>query len=172
MAGGPLGGDKDFAKITGTASKYFGLVRSSVIEFKLRAGLSDAYGDSSTVPIYERFYAGGAYSIRGYHERKVGPIDTVSKDPIGGESMLIGNIEYLYPLADFLKAAVFYDVGNVWSKLDKFAGGGYKAGIGLGVRVKTPIGPLRLDYGFPMNKEPGEPDKGEGRFHFSLSHGF
>ena len=172
LAGGPLGGDKDFAKITGTASKYFSLVRSSVIEFKLRAGLSDAYGDSSTVPIYERFYAGGAYSIRGYNERKVGPIDTVSKDPIGGEAMLIGNIEYLYPLADFLKAAVFYDVGNVWSKLDKFAGGGYKTGIGLGVRVKTPIGPLRLDYGFPMNKEPGEPDKGEGRFHFSLSHGF
>lgn len=172
LAGGPLGGDKDFAKVTGTASKYFSLPRSSVIEFKLRAGLSDAYGNSSAVPIYERFYAGGAYSIRGYHERKVGPIDTVSKDPIGGESMLIGNIEYLYPLADFLKAAVFYDVGNVWSKVDKFASGGYKTGIGLGVRVKTPIGPLRLDYGFPMNKEPGEPDKGSGRFHFSLSHGF
>ena len=172
LAGGPLGGDKDFAKITGTASKYFGLVRSSVIEFKLRAGLSDAYGDSSSVPIYERFYAGGAYSIRGYHERKIGPIDTVSKDPIGGESMLIGNVEYLYPLVDFIKVAVFYDLGNVWSKVDKFASGGYKSGTGLGLRVKTPIGPLRLDYGFPMNKEPGEPEKGKGRFHFSLSHGF
>lgn len=172
LSGGILGGDKDFTKHTLTASKYFSLINSSVIEFKLRAGVANAYGNSSTVPIYERFYAGGAYSIRGYHERKVGPIDPVSKDPIGGESMLIGNIEYLYPLVDFIKGALFYDVGNVWAKLDDFGLNGYKAGMGLGFRVKTPIGPLKLDYGWPLQKEPGEPAKGKGRFHFSLSHGF
>lgn len=172
VAGGPLGGDKDFTKFTVTASKYFGLIKSSTIEFRLRGGAAGAYGNSQEVPIYERFYAGGAYTIRGYHERKVGPIDTVSKDPIGGEAMLIGNIEYLYPLMDILKAALFYDMGNVWSKVDDFGSSGYKTGVGLGVRLKTPIGPLRLDYGFPLNKEPGEPDKGTGKFHFSLSHGF
>ena len=99
-------------------------------------------------------------------------MDSVSKDPIGGESMLIGNIEYLYPLIDILKLAIFYDVGNVWAKIDDFGSGGYKSGMGLGIRLKTPIGPLRLDYGIPLSKEPGEPEKGDGRFHFSLSHGF
>lgn len=172
VAGGPFFGDKDFTKVTTTASKYFGLIKSSTIEFRLRAGFADAFGDSKDLPIYERFYAGGAYSIRGYHERKVGPVDSVSKDPIGGESMLIGNIEYLYPLIDILKLAIFYDVGNVWAKIDDFGSGGYKSGMGLGIRLKTPIGPLRLDYGIPLSKEPGEPEKGDGRFHFSLSHGF
>lgn len=172
LAGGPFGGDKDFAKITASASKYFGLLKASTLEFRLRTGFADAYGDSREVPIYERFYAGGAYTVRGYHERKVGPIDAVSKDPIGGEAMAVGNIEYLYPVMDVVKAALFYDVGNVWSKLNDFGASGYKAGIGFGVRLKTPIGPVRLDYGWPLHKEPGEPTKGKGRFHFSLSRGF
>ena len=172
LAGGPFGGDKDFVKVTTANSKYFGWFNSSVLELRLRAGLTDAYANSSAVPIYERFYAGGAYSIRGYHERKIGPIDPVSKDPIGGDAMLVGNIEYLYPIVDFIKGAAFYDVGNVWKKMSDFASGNYKAGFGFGVRVKTPIGPMRLDYGWPLNKEPGEPAKGKGRFHFSLSHGF
>ena len=172
LAGGPFGGDKEFFKFTTTASKYFGLIRLSTLEFRLRTGIVNAYGNSKEVPIYERFYAGGAYTIRGYRERKVGPVDLVSKDPIGGESMLVGNIEYLYPVIDVLKVALFYDAGNVWPKVGDIGSGGYKSGIGLGVRLKTPIGPVRLDYGFPLNKEPGESVKGKGRFHFSLSRGF
>lgn len=172
VAGGPLGGDKDFAKFTANASKYFGLMKGSTLELSLRSGIVNPYGNSSEVPIYERFYAGGAYTIRGYHERKVGPVDTASKDPIGGESMLIANIEYLYPIMSILKGAVFYDVGNVWAKANDFASGNYKAGFGFGLRLKTPVGPLRVDYGWPLNKEPGEPQKGKGKFHFSLSHGF
>jgi outer membrane protein insertion porin family len=86
--------------------------------------------------------------------------------------MLIGNIEYLYPLFDFLKVAAFYDVGNVWAKMGDIGSGGFKSGIGLGVRVKTPIGPIRLDYGIPMNKEPGSDDIKGGRFHFSASNTF
>jgi outer membrane translocation and assembly module TamA len=50
--------------------------------------------------------------------------------------------------------------------------GGFKSAIGLGVRIKTPIGPIMLDYGVPLNKEPGEETKSNGRFHFSASHGF
>lgn len=172
LAGGPFGGDKDFVKLTTVASKYFGFLRSSTLELRLRAGIIDPYANSKEVPIYERFYAGGAYTIRGYNERKVGPIDPSSKDPIGGESMLVANIEYLYPIINVLKAALFYDVGNVWPGAEDFASGGYKSGVGFGVRLKTPIGPVRLDYGWPLNKEPGELAKGRGRFHFSLSHGF
>ncbi len=172
LAGGPFGGDKDFTKLTANASKYFGLIRGSTLEFRLHTGLASAYANSKEVPIYERFYAGGANTIRGYHERKVGPIDPVSKDPIGGEAMIVGNIEYLYPVMDMLKAALFCDAGNVWSEVSDFGSSGYMSGVGFGVRLKTPLGPVRLDYGWPLNKEPGEPDKGKGRFHFSFSRGF
>ncbi len=151
VSGGLLGGNKDFMKLYGEASHYTSMMKNSVVEFKGRMGLADEYGDSDKVPIYERYFAGGANTIRGYRERKVGPIDSKSSDPLGGESMLIG---------------------NVWSKMGDIGSGGLKSGTGLGFRLKTPIGPLRLDYGIPMNKEPGKDSKGGGRFHFSMTHGF
>ncbi len=173
FAGGPLGGDRDFWKSFGRASHYFPLPRDSALEFRARVGLSKPYGDSDRIPIYERFFAGGANTIRGYEERKVGPIDPTSKDPLGGEAMFVGNIEYIYPLVGFLKIAAFCDTGNVWEKFGDFGKeGGLKTGIGLGVRIRTPIGPIMLDYGIPLNKEPGEDSRKGGRFHFSASHGF
>lgn len=172
IAGGPFGGDKDFLKLYSNMSHYLSLFKGSVIEIRGRAGLADPYGDSDTMPIYERFFAGGANTIRGYHERKIGPIDLVSEDPLGGESLLIGNLEYTYPLIEFLKVALFYDTGNVWAKMSDIGSGGFKSGAGFGVRIKTPLGPVVLDYGIPLNKEPGEETKGNGRLHFSMSHGF
>lgn len=182
VAGGFLGADKDFGKYSARYSHYFPMWRNSVLEVRGRIGLVKAYGDSKYVPIYEKFFAGGAGTIRGYHERKVGPVDPVSRDPLGGESMAIANIEYTYPVLSFLKVAAFYDVGNVWEKMNEIGSsknafsvtnaGGWKNGIGLGVRVKTPIGPLMLDYGIPLNKEAGEDSIGSGKVHFSMSHGF
>jgi outer membrane protein insertion porin family len=171
-AGGPWAGDKDFWKFFGRASHYFPMFRGSVFEVRGRVGLTDDYGDSTEVPIYERFFAGGANTIRGYRERKVGPIDSVTKDPLGGEAMLIGNFEYTYPLFGFLKLAAFFDVGNVWEKVDKFGSGGYKSAMGFGVRLKTPMGPMMVDFGIPFNKEPGEDKKSNGRFHFNMSREF
>jgi len=171
LAGGPLGGDKDFTKFMGSFSNYFPVTKKTVLESKIRVGLVNAYGNSDYVPIYGRFFAGGAYTIRGYNERKVGPIDSSSDDPLGGEALLVGNLEYVFPLVDFIKGAAFFDTGNVWSKVGDFGSGGYKSGMGLGLRIKTPIGPLKLDYGYPLNKEPGETGK-QGKFYFSISHGF
>jgi len=182
FAGGPFTGDKNYWKFSGQASHYLPMPSNAVLEFRGRIGLADAFGSSSSLPIYERFFAGGAYSLRGYEERKVGPVDSISNDPLGGNSMLVGNIEYTYPLFAFLKVAAFYDVGNVWEKLGDIGSsknangvihsGGFKSDAGLGLRIKTPIGPIMLDYGFPMNKASGEDRKKSGRFNFSASHGF
>jgi outer membrane protein insertion porin family len=171
-AGGIFSGDKNYIKGTGVASYYHTFFEKLVMELKGRAGLANAYGKSSDVPIYERFYAGGANTIRGYKERKVGPRDPGSNEPIGGEALLLGNVEVTFPLYEkMIKGAVFYDVGSVWRRAEDFiVGGNYKSGTGVGVRVKTPLGPVSLDYGYPLvgNYE----DKREGEFYFSMSRGF
>ena len=171
LAGGLLGGDKDFYRLEGTGSYYLPFKWKSVLELRLHGGLVDAYGNAEKVPIFERFFAGGARTIRGYNERKVGPLDPNTEDPIGGESMVVGNIEYTIPLVDYIKLAGFFDAGNVWARKEDFGSGGFKAGTGFGLRVKTPIGPINLDYGYPLNNEPGE-NKRSGKFYFSVSRGF
>ncbi len=171
VAGGPFGFDKDFYRFSGRGSYNIPLKYDSVLEFRLRAGIINAYGSSSVVPIFERFFAGGARTIRGYDERKVGPLDSITNDPIGGEALLVGNVEWTIPLVDFLKFALFYDFGNVWPQITDFGTGGYKAGTGTGLRLKTPIGPVNLDYGYPLNDQPGEGAR-SGKFYFSVSRGF
>lgn len=180
IAGGPLSGDKDFWKFFGTASHYFPMPFNSVIEVKGRVAVADKYDDTKKVPIYERYFAGGADTIRGYHERKVGPYDTNSKDPLGGNSMLIGNIEYTVPVISFIKVAGFFDIGNVWEKVGQIGQkkdtynntGSFKKGVGFGIRIKTPLGPVKLDYGIPLDKEPADTDRGSGKVHFSMSRSF
>lgn len=169
-AGGPLQGDKNFVKYFGSASVYFPFFEKHVLELSARAGAVGAFGSSDEVPIYERFFAGGAESIRGYKERSIGPKDRATNDPLGGEAMLIGSAEYVFPVIDFLKGAIFMDGGNVWAKEGDFGSGGYKYSAGAGIRVKTPVGPVKLDYGYPLKLDPGE--KKVGRFHFSLSRAF
>ena len=98
--------------------------------------------------------------------------------------MLIGNIEYTYPLYSFLKVAAFMMLETFWEKIRDIGStrdaygvinsGGFKSGVGLGlVRIKTPLGPIMLDYGIPLDKAPGETTRHSGgRFNFSASHGF
>ena len=173
-AGGVFMGDKDFIKGTATAALYHTFFERFVIELKGRAGWSSSYGKSNTVPIYERFYAGGANTIRGYKERMVGPRDTGTDEPIGGEALLVGNAEATFPIYEkILKGAVFYDVGNVWQKSEDFlVGGGYKSGFGVGIRVNTPVGPFRLDYGYPIETKGDTGASKNGQFYFSISRGF
>ncbi|OQX82174.1 MAG: outer membrane protein assembly factor BamA [Candidatus Omnitrophica bacterium 4484_70.1] len=171
ITGGFLGGDKDFLKSLFRFSNYVPIKERSVLELRLRMGIASPFSGTEKVPIYERFFAGGASTIRGYHERKVGPIDPVTEDPVGGEALFVVNLEYIYALNKFLRVATFFDSGNVWKKRGDFLSGGFKSSIGAGLRLKTPIGPISLDYGWPLNKEPGE-EKKTGRFHFSISRGF
>jgi len=175
-AGGFLQGDKDFVKYTLDTRWFFNPVSKIVLDLRFRTGLVESFGDSVSVPIYERFYAGGGQSIRGYKERKVGPKDA-NGDPIGGRLLGIGNIEITFPLIQdeekkrsIIKGAAFCDSGYVWTDSGDFDLGDLHTGVGLGVRIATPIGPVRLDYGYPLDIDPGEPK--EGRIHFRMGHTF
>ncbi|MBN3038295.1 MAG: outer membrane protein assembly factor BamA [Candidatus Omnitrophica bacterium] len=169
VAGGFLGQDKDFFKVGGSCNFYHTLIAKLLVELKMVAGGAGTYDDTDVLPIYERYYLGGANTIRGYEERTVGPKD-ISGEPIGGESMIYGSCELTYPIFEMIKVATFYDFGNVWEKLGEIGTGDYKYSVGVGVRVKTPVGPVKLDYGYPLEVDPGEDQ--EGRFHFSMSRGF
>ncbi|MBF0331896.1 MAG: outer membrane protein assembly factor BamA [Candidatus Omnitrophica bacterium] len=172
VAGGPLAGTKDFYRLETNGAYYVPLKFHSVVQVSARAGIVDAYGRSTQVPIFERYFAGGAQSIRGYNERSVGPIDTNTNDPIGGESIFVSSVEYTIPLIEVIKLAAFFDIGNVWAKSTDLGKGNLFPGYGLGFRVKTPIGPMNLDYGIPLKKEPGEDTRSTGKFYFSVSRGF
>ena len=85
--------------------------------------------------------------------------------------MLVGNAEAVFPVfKNIIKGAVFFDAGNVWEEIGDFGSGDYKYGAGVGVRVKTPVGPLKLDWGYPLEKMEGQEQK--GRFYFSMSRDF
>ena len=173
-AGGFIGGDKDFVKIYLYGSYYHSFFETLVLELKARGGVVENYGDTEEVPIYERFFAGGARTIRGYKERGVGPRDKGTNTALGGESMVVMNAELTFPVwKNLLKGAVFIDSGNVWEHYDMVGSKddtGFKSGVGVGVRVKTPIGPVKLDYGYPLNKN--YDDERNGEFYFSVTHGF
>ncbi len=168
--GGFLGGDKNFIRYTLGGSVFFTNLGSNVLELRAKAGAIDDFDETSSIPIYERFFAGGANTIRGYKERKVGPLDTVTRDPIGGKSLLLGTAEYTVPLVKVFKAAVFYDIGNVWPTVSQIGVDDLKSSAGLGARIKTPLGPVKLDYGYPLDRI--EDEKKKPRFHFSMSRGF
>ncbi len=171
MAGGFLGGDRDFMKLSGVGSTYFKNFDQMVLELKLRAGVVDEFGNSSKVPIYERYFAGGANTIRGYRERRIGPRDPGNREPIGGEAYWVANAEETFPIyPDLIKGAVFFDAGNVEKEIGDFGSGSVFSGVGLGVRVKTPIGPVKLDAGYPLDNVEGEGRK--LRFYFNVSQGF
>ena len=174
IAGGPLGGNKNFYRLQ-TSGEYFYPIRihdvTTVIEVSGRTGIVQAYPNTPDVPIFERYFTGGQDSIRGYDERTVGPLDPNTNDAIGGEALLLGSVEYTVPIIEIIKGAVFFDTGNVWDKVKNYGTGGLKSGTGFGLRVKTPIGPIKLDYGIPLDTVQGQGKK-SGKFYFSVSRGF
>ncbi len=170
-AGGFMSGDVDFLRQTNQLSYFMPLGEKLVLNFRLNSGIIDTQGSTSSVPLYERFFAGGAYSVRGYSERSIGPKDKKkTSDPVGGEALLVGNVELTLPIYENIKGAFFYDVGNVWKDKKDFGSGEYKSSIGCGLRLNTPIGPIKLDYGYPLDS--GDNIPSNGKVHFSMGHSF
>jgi len=175
LAGGPLAGDEDFYRLQGGGSHYWPHFKRFVFESRIRGGIVNEYSNTADVPIFERFFAGGANTIRGFRERRVGPQDPRTNDPIGGEAMFVATAEEVMTLLEdergrpILKGSMFYDVGNVWRRIDSI-GESFKSGAGVGARVNTPIGPVRLDIGYPIS-DVEEGDR-KPRFHFNISRSF
>lgn len=156
-AGGFLGGDAEFTKVEGTSSWFFPLPYDMVFHFKASAGQAFENEDDK-LPVYEHFYLGGLNSIRGFETSHVSPVDPVTGERIGGDKMWFTNIEVIFPLVQDLglRGVAFVDFGNVYDVEENWDFGQTKKAAGVGFRWLSPVGPLRLEWGYNLDPEEDE----------------
>ena len=118
-------------------------------------------GKKKGIPISDRFFAGGASSVRGYKEQLLGPALTYKGDKIdqaaGGKLLYLGNIEVRMPIWWIIMLETFFDTGYVWSEITDFRPLDIKLSTGLGIALMTPLGPVRFDYGYKLIKTKYDP---------------
>jgi len=170
LIGSVLGGDQDYYIAQTNVTKYWNISKKHIFEYKLRLGVSNEFGDSSTVPVFDRFYAGGLGTVRGYNYKRISPLENNS--PVGGQTIGVTNLEYTFPVPkiDLIKGAFFVDAGQVNSDFFRLGFGDFAVSVGPGLKVKTPLGPVVFYYGLPIVNKDTEDEN--GRFEFSLSRGF
>lgn len=169
-AGGPvLDGDNTFYRAILDFSYYAPHRRHWVVAGRFRSGYQRPYGTSRTIPSSERFFMGGEGSLRGYADRSVGPVDPDNPEVHSGNLLLNLNLELRYRNGRW-GGALFLDGGNLWFSVPEMR---QQFRIlwtaGLGIRYFTPIGPVRLDWGYRLqDRTPGY----KGRLYLALGHMF
>ena len=175
LASTAFGGRESYNKFLGTfqRTETFGRkVRGfadSVFFVSARVGMTAQYQptdrdgnglinlDETLLPISQRFFAGGATTLRGFRYNQAGPQEVLEPEnpnelptlaPIGGDALLIFNFEYRYPIYKRLRLVTFYDWGNVFLRISDISLKGMTNTVGLGLRIDTPLGPIGVDYGF------------------------
>ncbi|UCE18382.1 MAG: outer membrane protein assembly factor BamA [Gemmatimonadota bacterium] len=167
FTGGFLGGNKDFYKMVAAWSGFQKWLPKTVIAGRMKWGMVKEFGKSTYVPIYDRFFAGGANTLRGYVERQLGPLE--DGKPIGGSLLFLTNIELRRQLFWRFGMTAFFDSGYLWRSLVDFQWRDVRASLGAGLQFFTPVGPLRLEYGYKLRKEE---ELKRGVFHLSLLYAF
>jgi outer membrane protein insertion porin family len=148
-------------------------VQQSSLAFGARMGVVHSLtqtgsAEATEIPIDERFFNGGATSVRSFGERELGPHD-LKGNPIGGEFFTVFNAEYTFPIIGELQGALFADAGNLLPTAENASLDNMRYALGVGLRYKLPIGPIRLDYGF--NPDPRRSED-SGAFNFSFGFAF
>ena len=170
VAGGFLGGNEQIVGVSLEARQYFHLYKDSILLLSGSASSVDAWGSGKFVHIYDRLFLGGANDLRGFNFRDVSPRD-INGEPLGGQSMAAFTIEYTMPLFEKARFAVFFDSGFVNVKAWDFNTNDYVDDVGVGLRLDLPIGPLRIDYGIPLENGPYK-NPGSGKFNFNVGYQF
>ena len=164
QANGELGtplGDTQYYKVDLQTQYYYSFARGFVLGLNGQAGYGQGM-DGKPFPIFKNYFAGGIGSVRGYQPSSLGPRDPTTGDPIGGNKLLVGNIELTFPLPGTgydrtLRVFTFLDGGNVWGDTGGSVGAnGLRYGYGLGLAWISPVGPLKISLGFPLVKHDGD----------------
>lgn len=168
-----LGGDS-FLKAYFQAATYQRLGGRVVLALSGRLGLARTFGSGEPLqlPLPERFFAGGDYSLRGFKVDTVGPLAVASDGslvPTGGNALVLGGAELRLDASRFLSVAVFSDVGNVYPLVSDLDLGDLRYTAGVGLRYKSALGPLRVDWGYKLNRRPGQSPY---HVHVTVGHAF
>jgi len=180
VAGGGLGGTVQDYGISLDAKKYFPLPWDMILLTKGSVGMVNAWGGGSTPPpIFDELYLGGANDMRGFAFREVGPKDQYG-NPVGGSTSVYGTAELTFPIIPRLRGAIFTDWGFVnaesWSvspaqtTIDGQTSGGLNGDVGIGARIELPIGPIRVDWGYPVMSD--QWNQSSGQFNFNVGYTF
>ena len=178
VAGGIFGGDNGFSKLGFDGRWFFSpfekskipIVKDSVIAFHFELGYVSPLQDGDRVPLFERYFPGGILSLRGFQIRSLGPKLQIasSADPtalvtsdfvIGGNKQVIFNAEYIFPIIKpaNIKGVMFFDMGNAFDNGESLLTlKGQRQSVGFGVRWFSPIGPLRFEWGYPLDRKEDE----------------
>lgn len=143
-----FGGEFDYTRLFGDF-RIYREIWNSVVAYRFMIGGIKSSDASQFIPVEDRFYSGGANSIRGWYRNELGP-KRASGSPLGGKSVIETNLEYRFRLFWLLSGVAFLDAGNVWVDSYTYRLGELAYAAGPGLRVDTPIGPVRFDVGFPL----------------------
>ena len=163
------GSDLEYWKIGYTHRRYFPLSTSFTLALNLDIGYGEGYGNTSELPFYEHFYAGGVGTVRGFELYSLGPRDS-NGDAYGGNLRTVANVELLFPMpgrafADSVRLAAFLDAGNVFLTSEGgipassgccangFDAGDLRYSAGVGATWLSPFGALTVSLAQPLNKE-------------------
>jgi outer membrane protein insertion porin family len=164
------GSDLEYYKLSYNNRFYLGLTEALTLLLRSNIGYGDGYGSANALPFFERYFAGGLSTVRGYNSNSLGPRDTLTNDPIGGNLRVTAGADMIFPIPFVEKApssvrlSAFYDIGNVYlndfptfdsSKIG-FDSSELRTSVGLSFVWLAPIGPLRFSWARAINDVPGD----------------
>jgi outer membrane protein insertion porin family len=141
------------------------MILTTAASFKI--GMVQEIGPTQQLPVYKRFFCGGTSSVRGYTEWSIGPVDE-NNNPLGGKIHAEISSELRFPIYGILGGVIFIDGGNIWQEF-KDLNMELRWGVGAGLRLRTPLGSVRLDYGLKLDKQA---DESVGVIHFAVGDAF
>mgnify|MGYP000271125955 CR=1 FL=1 len=152
-----LGGDNYFYKAASGISWFHPIVGDLVLNLRGSIGIVRGY-NGREVPLVEKLYVGGIRTLRGFEYGMAGPVDE-ENEPIGALNMLTFSSELIYPLSKALglKIAIFYDVGKGFDHWDEITP--LRHAVGVGIRWYSPLGPIRIDWGYNLDRRPERGEK-------------
>ncbi len=157
-----FGSETDFTRLLVRNATYYPIGREIVLARSLQVGYIQRWGGLSEIPLSERFYSGGASTNRAFPDNQAGPRDLVTGFPIGGSALLFHSTELRFPLiGDNIGGVLFHDMGNVYTDVNSISFRFHQRNlqdfdymvhsVGFGIRVRTPVGPIRADFSYSPN---------------------
>ena len=167
------GGDLDFYKARYLHQTAYPLSETFTFNFRGRLGYGDGYNETTDLPLFEKFTAGGVRSIRGYEFNSLGPSDS-NGDQIGGNLQVISTTEVLFPLealgsSETFRLGVYFDIGSVFATAEDYEFDELRQSVGVSAKWFSFLGPIEFSYAVPLNDEPGDDTR---NFQFALGAAF